>query len=64
LIHTNYLNYKRTIGGTIAEILVPVMLIFMLSVLRLAVLPVVLENIDLYQLKKPYFPLTKFDNNT
>jgi hypothetical protein len=63
-MYKNLLTYRRTLSGTIAEILVPVLMIFMLSVLRASVLPVIIDDIDMYQLKKPYYPLTQYDNVT
>ena len=48
LLHTNYLSYRRQIPGTIAEIVLPVAIIFLLSLLRLSVLPIYLDNLDLY----------------
>jgi len=48
LMHANYLSYRRSLAGTAAEIVLPVAIIFLLSVLRLSVLPIYMDNLDMY----------------
>lgn len=57
----NFINYKRTPTGTALEFLAPVAVMLFLCLLRSIVPPTSLDNFDIYQLKKPFFPTAVLD---
>ena len=63
LLKKNYLNYRRTPHGTAAEIGVPIVLSLILLIIRFLMKPIHVEDLDIYQLKKPYYPTTLWDES-
>ena len=61
----NAISWRRTICGSILEILCPVVLMFLLVYIRTQISPTLVGNFDIYQIKKPFFPIATIgkDNN-
>jgi hypothetical protein len=57
----NFINYKRTPTGTTMEFLAPVLAMLVCVLMRWLISPFELDNFDIYDLKKPFFPTTTFD---
>jgi hypothetical protein len=64
LTRKNLINYKRTPIGSSLEILIPVFLMGLLCVMRWLFPPISVSNFDIYDLKKPFYPVVSLDPNT
>lgn len=64
LMLKNFINYRRTPIGSLGEIFLPAVLMFMLCYLRTIYEPLFIGNFDVYQLKKPFYPTTRFNADT
>ena len=53
----NAINWRRTIFGSVLEILLPVALMFMLVYLRSTITPQTHDDVNISQLKKPFYPI-------
>lgn len=61
LMRKNFINYKRTPTGSAMEFLAPVFIMLVLSLMRAVVAPFSIQDFDIYQLKKPFYPTTTLD---
>ena len=64
LTRKNLINYKRTPIGSSLEILIPVFLMGLLCVMRWLFPPISVNNFDIYDLKKSFYPVVSLDPNT
>ena len=48
--------------GSLTELLCPALLMLIVVGVRTSVLPIFYNDIDLYQMKRPFFPLTTLDD--
>jgi hypothetical protein len=56
LMKKNAINWRRTLVGSLMELICPVVLMMILVYARTQVATQLVGNFDIYQLKKPFFP--------
>jgi hypothetical protein len=64
LSRKNYINWRRTIFGSVAEILCPILLMLILVWARLEVDVADPIDFDIYELKKPFYPTAQLNLQT
>ena len=64
LSRKNYINWRRTIFGSVAEILCPILLMLILVWARMEVDVEDPIDFDIYQLKKPFYPTAQLNLQT
>jgi hypothetical protein len=57
----NWINWKRTMAGSIAELICPIALLLILVVLRREIQRETIDNIDLMKMRHGLYPATKYD---
>lgn len=62
-MHKNAINWKRTWFGSIMEILLPIFLMMIIVWARSEVDVLMSPEIDIYQIKKPFFPTAYLQEN-
>jgi hypothetical protein len=60
----NWINWKRTLFGSIVELVCPIFLMSMLMMLRLQISVEYIKDIDLAKLRHGLYPATKFNLKT
>ena len=62
LSRKNWINWKRTLMGSVCEILMPVILMLVLVGLRQKIPMETIDNIDLAKMRHGLYPMAKKDN--
>jgi len=60
----NWINWKRTLAGSITEILCPILLMGVLAFLRFKIARETLDDFDLAKFRHGLYPMSKMDMNT
>jgi K+-transporting ATPase A subunit len=64
LMRKNFINWKRTPVGTTLEILLPICLMIALAIARQRIQPQIVDDLSLFSLRHPLYPIASPINNS